>query len=158
MVSYYIPGIQWIQEQHSTVVYQVPGMQKAPAINTKKRELTQPGHYWAPCLPSNFLFIVRKRASLSYDLISWHRVPSIRVYVRVHTEDENKTKYDMHDGYDKIPTWLDLVRPGSKQENNFAKCWSNRHSSCCKLQTIVRGQGRYFVAAVMHVQPAGNCR
>ena len=36
-------------------------------------------------------------------------MPSIRVYVRVHTEDENKTKYDMHDGYDKIPTWLDLV-------------------------------------------------
>ena len=25
------------------------------------------------------------------------------------TEDENKSKYDMHDGYDKIHTWLDLL-------------------------------------------------
>ena len=55
---YQVPGIQKIQEQHLTaVVYQVPGIgiQKAPAINTTKRELTQAWVLLGTVSPVNFL-------------------------------------------------------------------------------------------------------
>ena len=87
------------------------GMQKAPAMNTKERELTQVWALLGTVSPVNFL-IYREKTSLTFLRPNFLTSGAlcIRVYIRVQrTKDENKTKYDMHDGYDKIPTWLDLV-------------------------------------------------
>ena len=60
----------------------------------------------------------------------------------------------MHDGYDKIPTWLDLVVNKKIILQNFGAIGKAGAVSCKRSYE----DGRYFVAAVIHVQPAGNCR
>ena len=114
LVSYYI----WYQvyNKYNSNIEQLYtrytiGIEKAPAVNPTKSELAQAWALLGTVSPVNFL-IYREKTSLTFLRPNFLTSGAlcIRVYIRVQrTKDENKTKYDMHDGYDKIPTWLDLV-------------------------------------------------
>ena len=116
LVKYLVPGRQkagsmvlvaWyhiiyqVYNKYNSNIWQLDtrytiGIQKAPAINTKKRELTQVWALLGTVSPVSSP-IYREKTSLTFLRPNFLTSGAlcIRVYIPVQrTEDENKTKYD----------------------------------------------------------------